>query len=59
MRPAEDPAQSKLLMCAACRRSVCCSRTCQKRHWKEGHKAECEPHIEFPVAGDPSRDVRD
>ena len=30
-----------LLMCSACHKVKYCSRTCQKRHWKEGHKYEC------------------
>jgi hypothetical protein len=27
--------------CAACRKASYCSRSCQKRHWRSGHKADC------------------
>ena len=27
--------------CAACRKISYCSRSCQKRHWRSGHKADC------------------
>ena len=31
----------KLLNCSACKATFYCSKECQKRHWKNGHKAEC------------------
>jgi len=29
-------------LCARCRSVYYCSRACQRRHWKQGHKKECE-----------------
>lgn len=31
----------KLLNCGACKQVRYCDRTCQKNHWKAGHKSEC------------------
>ncbi len=48
---AEDPQGNwKLLVCQRCRTAYYCSKECQRSAWKE-HKAECEPHVEFPAFG--------
>ena len=42
------------MVCASCMRKTasCCSKGCQKRHWKEGHKAECRKiQIRLDVVG--------
>lgn len=31
----------KLLNCGACKQVRYCDSTCQKKHWKAGHKSEC------------------
>ena len=31
----------KLLYCGACKQVRYCDSTCQKKHWKAGHKSEC------------------
>jgi TPR repeat protein len=35
------PASEKFRKCTRCHRSMYCSRECQRKHWKTGHKAEC------------------
>ena len=32
----------RLQVCAGCRSVSYCSKQCQREHWKNGHKAECE-----------------
>jgi len=31
--------------CANCRRVFYCGRSCQKQHWKRGHKTHCRPYV--------------
>ena len=31
----------KVQMCGRCKRVKYCSRACQSKHWKAGHKAQC------------------
>jgi hypothetical protein len=40
------------LRCGRCRSTLYCDRKCQKAHWKNGHKQECQPPAEKlePVA---------
>ena len=33
----------KLHRCSRCKRAHYCSRECQSKHWKRGHKRECKP----------------
>ncbi|KAJ3333990.1 hypothetical protein HDU76_013637 [Blyttiomyces sp. JEL0837] len=37
----EESDEVKLLACASCRSPLYCSKDCQKKHWKQSHKAEC------------------
>ena len=37
--PADPAEQSR---CGRCKRAFYCNRSCQKKHWKEGHKHACE-----------------
>lgn len=32
---------TKLDMCSACKKTYYCSKDCQKRDWKAGHKTQC------------------
>ena len=34
--------ESELRLCSRCKGVSYCSRTCQKRHWKRGHKDTCQ-----------------
>uniref|UniRef100_A0A7S2Y7A5 MYND-type domain-containing protein n=1 Tax=Entomoneis paludosa TaxID=265537 RepID=A0A7S2Y7A5_9STRA len=31
-----------LMKCAGCHQVVYCSKACQKKHWREGHRQECQ-----------------
>ena len=35
-------AHAGIKVCANCRAVRYCSKDCQRRHWKEGHKAKCQ-----------------
>ncbi|KAJ3333989.1 hypothetical protein HDU76_013636 [Blyttiomyces sp. JEL0837] len=37
----EESDKVKLLACASCRSPLYCGKDCQKKHWKQSHKAEC------------------
>ena len=39
----EEPAARPFKKCASCRVTLCCSKKCQKAHWKAAHKRECVP----------------
>jgi hypothetical protein len=49
-KPEDPQGDWKLLVCQRCRTAYYCSKECQRAAWKE-HKAECEPHVEFPAFG--------
>ncbi len=36
------PAGTALLRCSSCRRSMYCTKDCQKLDWRDGHKLECK-----------------
>ena len=36
------PPPGQLMCCAQCKNAWYCNKACQKKHWREGHKAECE-----------------
>merc|ERR1740123_2302464 len=38
-------APQKLFQCDACRRACYCSRSCQRKHWKAGHREACKTMI--------------
>lgn len=39
-----DGVEMRLLMkCSRCKRAQYCSKDCQRQHWKQGHKSECQP----------------
>ena len=37
----KPPPPGPLKCCAQCKNAWYCDKTCQKKHWKEGHKTEC------------------
>ena len=41
----DDGMIEKYKMCSVCRGAFYCSKRCQKRDWKEGHKHKCFPNI--------------
>ena len=46
-----EAAGAGLLRCTKCRRRIYCSKECQVRGWKGGHKQECERLREGGEAG--------
>jgi hypothetical protein len=41
---------SELARCGACRRAQYCSRACQKRDWRAGHRHECAARADLDLA---------
>ena len=41
-----------LSRCAGCHRVSYCSKSCQRAHWKNGHKAECEQAVARQQSGE-------
>jgi hypothetical protein len=37
--------------CSVCAAANYCSRSCQAKHWRMGHMADCEPREHFPADG--------
>ena len=53
--------KEKLMMCARCKSFSYCSRDCQVKHWKAGHKVDCKGHwVEsfFPKIRNPDKIVQ-
>jgi hypothetical protein len=38
----KDLDKDNLLTCSACNVAIYCGRECQRKHWKNGHKGECQ-----------------
>lgn len=38
----EEDANDRFLMCGGCKAVYYCSKDCQKRHWRTGHKIKCK-----------------
>merc|ERR1712096_261091 len=46
----------KLHHCAGCAAAVYCSKECQKKHWKAGHKLDCKKTASTSVGAFAARD---
>ena len=38
-----------LLFCSRCKQATYCNKTCQRAHWKNGHKHHCDPIPTVPL----------
>jgi len=53
----KEDSSERFLKCGKCLSVVYCSAVCQKKSWKEGHKAVCELRVKNPSKLDPTVDV--
>jgi hypothetical protein len=55
----ERNADVKFFTCSQCLEAKYCSKECQKKHWKRGHKLDCVKRIEHPSLLNPNQSIDD